>query len=108
MYFSDQEYRDPVRSDYVHVSQTTMKQQFKNDYDFFGISLVHDTDYQTLFNVFNSIDDKLSHQTSKDNDAKLVYNDYNKLKTMGYKDLLDLLDDDESDLITCSRVPFWY
>jgi len=85
-----------------------MKQQFKNDYDFFGISLVHDTDYQTLFNVFNSIDDKLSHQTSKDNDAKLVYNDYNKLKTMGYKDLLDLLDDDESDLITCSRVPFWY
>lgn len=107
-YFSSKEYYDPVRGDYLHVCRETMNKQFKNEFDFLGNPLNDDTDYQKFSSVFNSMDTTLANQTSQDVNAQQIYKEYNKLKTMDWKELFDLVEDEEEALITCTKVPFWY
>jgi len=85
-----------------------MNDQFKDEYDFFGNPLREDTDYHKLSNVYRLMDDKLLYQTRKDPEAQYIYKEHNRMKTMGLKDLLDLLGDDEREIISCLRIPFWY
>lgn len=87
-----------------------MNDQFKDEYDFFGNPLREDTDDHKLWNVYRLMEDKLLYQTSKDNEAKHIYKEYNRMKGLDWKDTFDILHDDDDDdrIISCLNVPFWY